>query len=363
MKTPRSILACLVPCAPCFVLLTATSALAQPPAPAKPAAGAPAAVVPPPPAPPAPPGAVPPPPPSAPVAAPSPLSLGETLTGTTKEAYESGRLLFAVGDFAAALIKFTAAYDASKDVRLLWNVATCEGKLHHYARAVGLVRNYLKDGQAILSDQDKADADQTVRALEPLTSTMRITINEPGADVFLDDQAIGQSPIDALLVDIGVHKVRAHKAEFEESTQDVTVNGGAVLAVDLTLRPIVHEGRVNVHAGAKDAIMVDGQPSGVSLWGGTLRSGGHTLRVTAQGMLPYQTEVLVQDGQTREIDVTLNPEPSKGLPAWVWIAGGAVVAGGLGTGGYFLFKPTSKYEGPSGNLGPGLVQASAHVHF
>jgi hypothetical protein len=338
-----------------LIASVAASAHAQSVAPPPPPAPA-APVVAPPPAPPAAP--VPPPVPGAPL-----LPLGDALKGPAKDAYESGKLLYGVGDFAAALIKFNAAYDASKDVRLLWNVATCESKLHHYARAVGLVRQYLKEGAAGISDQDRLDAEQTVRVLEPLTSTVRVTVNEAGAEVYVDDQLVGPAPIDPQLVDIGVHKVRAHKAEFEDSIQDMTVNGGAVVSVDLTLRPIVHEGTVNVHAGPKDAILLDGQPVGAGTWAGNLKSGGHTLRVTAQGMLPYQSEVLVQDGQTRNIEVTLNPEPSKGLPAWVWITGGIVVAGGLGTGGYFLFKPTSKYDGPSGNLSPGIVYTNAPIRF
>ena len=302
--------------------------------------------------------------PATPAAPPAPPSLADTLTGTAKADYEAGKLLFGVSDFAAALIKFTAAHAASKDARLFWNIATCEGKLHHYARAVGLVRQYLTEGGSLLSDQDKSDAAQTIQAMEPLTSTMRVTVNETGADVFLDDQLIGQTPLEPLLVDIGVHKLRVHKAEFEEAAEDVTVNGGAQLLADLKLRPIVHEGRVSVTAGPKDAIAIDGQTVSVGLWSGSLKSGGHTLRVTAPSMVPYQNEVLVQDGQSRDIRVTLNAEASKGiLPAWAWIAGGVVVAGGAATGAYFLFKPTSKYDGPAGNLGPGLVQAGAPVHF
>jgi hypothetical protein len=301
---------------------------------------------------------------AAPAAPPAPPSLGETLTGTAKADYEAGKLLFGVSDFAAALIKFTSAHDASRDPRLLWNIATCEGKLHHYAKAVGMLRTYLKEGGALLSDQDRLDATQTVQAMEPLTSTMRITASEPGADVYLDDQLVGQTPLEPFLVDIGVHKLRLHKAEFDEATEEVTVSGGAQLMADLKLHQTVHEGRVSVTAGPKDAIALDGQAVAVGSWSGSLRSGGHTLRVTAPSMLPYQTEVLVQDGQSRQINVTLNPEPSKGiLPAWAWVAGGVVVAGGLGTGAYFLFKPTSKYDGPAGNLGPGLVQANAPVHF
>ena len=308
--------------------------------------------------------AAPPAPSQAPAAAApaAPPSLGDTLTGDAKSNYEAGKLLFGVSDYAAALIKFTAAHDASKDPRLLWNMATCEDKLHHYAKAVALVRAYLKDGGSLLTDQDRSDADGTVKAMEPLTSTVRLGVNEPGADVYIDGALIGQTPLEPQLVDIGVHKVRVQKAGFDEVSQDVTVSGGATLSLDVFLRPIVHEGKVVIHAGERDAIALDGQSVGVQLWSGTLKSGGHTLRVTASGMLPYQAEVLVQDGQTREINVTLNPEPSKALlPAWAWITGGVVLAGGAGVGAYFLLKPTSKYDGPSGNLGPGLVQASAPV--
>ena len=35
------------------------------------------------------------------------------------------------------------------------------------------------------------------------------------------------------------------------------------------------------------AFLIDGEPSGTSLWSGKLKSGGHTLRVTAEGMVPY----------------------------------------------------------------------------
>jgi hypothetical protein len=52
------------------------------------------------------------------------------------------------------------------------------------------------------------------------------------------------------------------------------------------------------------------------------------------------------------------------MPAWVWIAGGAVVAGGLSVGGYFLFKGGGDtYEGPTGNLSPGIVNASRPIRF
>ena len=94
-----------------------------------------------------------------------------------------------------------------------------------------------------------------------------------------------------------------------------------------------------------------------------LPTGGHTLKVTAPKMRTYQAEVLIQDRQPREVSVTLEAEPNKGLPTWVWVAGGVVLAGGLATGGYFLFKGEPTYSGPSGNLNPGIIQASRPIQF
>ena len=37
--------------------------------------------------------------------------------------------------------------------------------------------------------------------------------------------------------------------------------------------------------------------------------------------------------------------------------------GGLAVGGYFIFKQDPKYEGPNGNLSPGVVQANAPIRF
>jgi hypothetical protein len=288
--------------------------------------------------------------------------LAESLSGAAKESYESGKQLFGFADFTGALIKFQAAYDVARDPRLLFNMATCESKLHHYAKSLVLMQRYLKDSGALLSDQDKAEATAAVAAFTPLTSTLTVT-SEPGATVTLDDQVLGTTPLDPQTVDIGVHKLRVSKPEFHDFTSDLTVSGGTAVAVPATLAPVVHEGKVVVRAPDKAAIYIDDVAMGVGQFSGSLKSGGHTLRVTAQGMLPFQYEVLVQDDQTRDIPVSLQPQPWK-VPVWAWVAGGVVVAGGLGVAAYFIFKPgPAQYTGATGTLAPGTVQASVPLHL
>ncbi len=337
---------------PALVLvLSAQVAFAQPakPAPGKPG-GKPGTTAAPPPAP------EPPPPP------PGPPSLSESLTGAAKGDYESGMVLFTDGDYAGSLVKFSSAFDASKDPRLLWNMAACEKNLRHYSKALKLVRQYVTDGDKVLTDQDKQEAGELIKVMEPFTAKLKVTVDEPGSEVSIDDDVIGKSPVEPLIVDIGTRKLHVHKDEFEDFNKELPVGGAMEVAVDVKMVKIVHEGRINVKASNDATIAIDDKVVGTGTWSGVLPSGGHTLKVTAPKYRVYQAEVLIQDKQSRDVAVTLEAEPSKGLPAWAWITGG-VVAGGLAVGGYFIFKQDSKYDGPSGNLNPGLVQANAPIRF
>jgi hypothetical protein len=302
-----------------------------------------------------------PPPPPPPPAGPPPLS--ESLTGQPKTDYESGKLLYTDGDYAGSLVKFTAAYDQSQDPRLLWNMAACEKNLRHYSKALKRVRQYVKDGDRFLTDQDKKEAEELIKVMEPFTAKLEVKVDEPGAEISIDDEVIGTSPAEPALVDIGQRKIRVKKEGFEEYAKDQPVGGAATVTIDVKLVKIVHEGRLNVKAANEATIAIDDKVVGTGTWAGALPSGGHSLKVTQKGMRVYQAEVLIQDKQTRDVQVTLEAEPSKGLPMWAWITGGVVVAGGLSVGGYFLFKQDPTYEGPNGNLSPGVVQANKGVRF
>jgi hypothetical protein len=312
---------------------------------------------------PAPAAAVPPAPPEPPAPPPGPPTLSESLTGAAKGDYESGKLLYTDGDYAGALVKFSSAYDASKDPRLLYNMASAEKSLRHYAKALGLLRQYAKDDTKVLSEQDKKEADELIKVMEPFTAKLLVNVSEQGADVTIDDEAVGKSPVEPVVVDIGTRKLRVHKDEFEDFSKELPVGGAAQVAVEVKLVKIVHEGRLVVKTAKDATIAIDDKVVGSGDWAGTLPSGGHTLKVTAPKMRVYQSEVLIQDKQSRDVAVTLEPEPSKGLPAWAWIGGGVLLTGGLVTGGYFLFKQSPTYQGPDGNLSPGVVQANAPIHF
>lgn len=302
-----------------------------------------------------------------PVAPPEPPSLADTLEGEAKADYVSGRLLYADADFAGALVKFSSAYERTKDVRLLWNMASCEKSLRHYAKVLGLVRQYLAEGDTTLSPADKAEAQTLIGTIEPFTAALELTVTPAGARVTIDDLFVGEAPLaKPVIVDIGVRKIAVQKEGFEPITKELPVGGKPTASLSIALVEIVHEGKLAVRAQPGQEIFLDGTRMGVGTWSGKLASGGHTLRVSAPEMRTHQTEIFLRDNESRTIDVTLEREskPSKGVPTWVWVSGGALLVAGAVVGGYFLFRPEDKQaDVPVGTLDPGNVQASFPIRL
>jgi hypothetical protein len=239
--------------------------------------------------------------------------LAETLSGQARADYEAGRTLVTDGDFAGATIKFQAAYDVSKDARLLWNLAACEKSMRHYARAIELIRRYISEGGGRLTEKDQREADELVKTLAPFTVALLVEVSEPDAQIEIDDKPAGKSPLPRpIVVDIGQRKVRAHKHGFREAVVTSPVGGSPQQTVTLQLEKDVHEGTIAIQAPTSASLFVDGRPlgpgKGTAAVVSTFPSGGHTVRVTAPGMRLYEREVVVKDDEARVVDVILERE-------------------------------------------------------
>ena len=325
-------------------LLTSTS-LAQTPGPAPaPGASAPAPATTAPPAATAPPA---PPPPPAPAGA---KPLAESLTGAAKEEYDAGRLAFSAGDFATASVKFGAAHEHSNDARLLFNMAVCARRLNKWSRVLVYLQRYKKEGGVLLSDQDRKDADELIGAVKPFVSPLKLTVDPPGAKVFLDDEQVGVSPLEEpVLVDAGQRRIRVSKQGYQDFQRVEDAPGGKEIAAAITLKPA--KGRLAIGAAATDSIAVDGNVVGVGRWEGELPSGSHSVRVTGKGMRPQNQEIVVKDDETRRLDITLTSDAS--TPLWMYVGGGVLAAAAIGGGAYLLLRDDKKETSPPvpGTLG------------
>jgi hypothetical protein len=271
--------------------------------------------------------------------------LAETLTGMARAEYEAGRLLYMDGDYAGAALKFQLAYEASKDPRLLWNTAAAEKNLRHYAKVVELVERYVAEAGPRLKPEDRAEADALLTTVRAFISTVTLDVQPEGSAVFIDDVQVGVSPMKPLLVDMGEHRVRVTKQGYQDFTTTQSLQGGAPFSLTVALQPVVHQGRLHVIASPGETISIDGKVVGTGQWEGVLPSGIHTVAVSAAGKRTYQSDVAVQDDQSQAVRVTLESaappaQKDKGMgTTWIWIAGGTVLAAGLGVGAYFAFQP------------------------
>ncbi len=281
--------------------------------------------------------------------------LSETLIGPAKAEYEAGKILFQDGDHKNALVKFQHAYDLSKDARLQWNVGACEKNLRHYTRVLAALEKYTSEGGALLTAQDRQDAVDLTATVRTLVSSLKVTVNEPGAEVFVDDEKIGTTPLPGpVMIDVGNRKIRVRKPGYVEFTKVEAVAGAGDVSITADLAKEVHQGRLVVEAGAKDAIYVDGKAVGIGKWEGVLPSGGHSLRITAPGMIAYQSEVNIQDDKVRRLPVALEEQKGGGIPTkWLIIGGGSIVLIGGVVATIILTRPSA--EPVNGTIDPGFI--------
>jgi hypothetical protein len=285
---------------------------------------------------------------------PSIPPLTDSLTGDAKAAYESGKLLYQDGDYAGALLKFQQAYEASKDARLLWNMAVCQKNLRRYSKVLGLVKKYQVDAAAVMSESDRTQTQELLTAVQGFVSPVTVKCNEEQADVTIDEEPAGKTPLAApVIVDMGPRRVKVSKSGFSDFTQTLHVGGNTPVSVDAVLKKELHEGKLVIVAEPKQYIYLDGRIVGEGRWEGVVASGGHMLRITAPGKRTYQSEVTIKDGDKREVRVALENEApvaaatSGSSNTWLWVAGGAALVAGVVVGGYFALRPKDEGAPPA----------------
>jgi len=285
-------------------------------------------------------------------------TLANDLTGSAKANYDAAFLLFDDADYAGALVKFQHAYGDSGDPRLLWNMAVCEKNLRHYANVQRLLSRYLRDGQQTMTPEHRAEVSEVLDVVRSLVSQVQVLVDQPGAQVFVDEELIGTTPLsEAVPLTLGRHRVRVSKAGYVDHALVQEFGGGSEVSLQIALKREDLRGWLAVSADEKDAIAIDGARVAYAHWQGYLPAGAHTVRVTASGKKPYDKAIELRAKDNQHLSVTLERERS-GRQALLWVGAGVLAAGGLAVGSYFLFlKPEDKGSGVVvGTFSPGTIQ-------
>jgi tetratricopeptide (TPR) repeat protein len=146
---------------------------------------------------------------------------------TIKEArdhYEAGLALYSDGEFQRAAIEFDRAYELVPNYRALYNIGQVRIQLHNYARATKALKAYLQQGGDKVDAERKKSVQDDLEMLATRTATFALTSNEDGADVAVDGEAVGTTPLaEPLLLDTGEHRIALSKAGFVTREISVTL--------------------------------------------------------------------------------------------------------------------------------------------
>ena len=244
-------------------------------------------------------------------------TLREQLPPEAQKHWDAALALYQSGQWDGARTSFNAAYDASKNPRVLFNVAVCEKNLTRYARAIEIFKKELEEGKGQLSAAEEADVKQQITGLEQFVAQLTIDVSEPGAEIFIDENKIGVSPLAApVRVQLGERHVRAGKPGFADARETIELKGGATGRVTLKLAPAKQTSLVNVNVvgPARAVVKIDGKEVGPAPYRGQVEvsASPHEFSAEATDYVPAVQSAIVKENEPLNLTLQLSQQQQKG---------------------------------------------------
>ena len=183
--------------------------------------------------------------------------------------------------YRPAIHQFELAAELVPSADLWFNIARAHEELGEHEPAIEHYRRYLRDR---VDPPDKAQVERRIASLEqqleaarraaserPTTGTLRVTANVEGAEVHLDDRAIGQTPLTApVSLAPGRHRLRLERDGYVPFRSEVRVETGLVTAAYADLLPATRYRAIRgrrVATWIAGGLAVAGVGAAIGLWG------------------------------------------------------------------------------------------------
>ncbi len=165
---------------------------------------------------------------------------------------------------------------------------------------------YLPFRQAVEVSAD--DVQRVTAVLEEDFAPLRITSEPTGAEVILDGQPRGTTPLQLTQFASGAHRVSLRAPLYHDLQQEFRVTAGEAQTLTLRLEPAF--GTLSVMCPVEGAqVYVDGESWGKAPVTRTrIPSGTHTVRVTQELYNDYQASTQVRDAETTTVRADLSAD-------------------------------------------------------
>jgi hypothetical protein len=275
-----------------------------------------------------------------------------------QDAHRHALELFDRGHYAEALAEFKRAYGIAPSFRILYNMGLSDVALGDALGAVEAYSSYLREGGERIPAERRATVEAEIARLSKQLAWLNVEADEPGAEVTVDGNLLGQTPFSRQLrLNTGRHTVAVRSADGTLKTQTVTLAMGQEQRLHFQARPAATSSSAVANGQASNAA-----PSGTRrqvpwiAWGvtGALGASAAVTGLLALGAHSDERETQARRGVTRQdLSAARSNVENFALATDILLAGTAVAAG---VSLYFTLRPTDSTDSQTSLLvGPGSV--------
>ena len=178
-----------------------------------------------------------------------------------KERFQKGLAFVDEGDCNKAIVEFKEAYKTYPVNVILYNMALCYDDMHQYALAMDYYKQYMEKEKKIPGEQ-LAAIKERFKTLKSFLGALRITCSVDGADVFIDGDAVGKTPLEDITLETGDHEVSVKVDGYKDYLETVTVVSGKTASMDVKLKeaaPLAGAGAIKPGKGGGEATGAPGR--------------------------------------------------------------------------------------------------------
>ncbi|MFH1436537.1 MAG: PEGA domain-containing protein [Pseudomonadota bacterium] len=235
-----------------------------------------------------------------------------------KDLFINGVEAFAAENYPDALSYFQESYETFAKPNVLYNIGMCHRALFDFTSAINTFQRYLIEAGNDAPPDKYAQVEALIGEMESSLGKLTVTVNENGADVYIDAAKVGVSPMHEIVnLNAGTHVIEAKKQGFESEQKIVALKSGQQEAVDIMLIPLL--------PGAADMFVIE--------------------------------EVVTEDGKVvqvkkmkTDVDGKKKEKKKGGKPAWknpwLWSVLSVVILGGGAAGVLYWQLGTGGSSGP-----------------
>jgi len=178
---------------------------------------------------------------------------GNTDFELAKAHFKTGEIYYDRGRYPDAAREFEEAYRLSQRGELLYNMGKSYDGAGDQARALKAYRQFLA---SVPSSADRKTVNERVVALERLVGRVNILASVAGAQVEVDGEKVGTTPLPAALeLNPGGHKLLASKEGWKTFRSQVVVAPGTEVTIDAKLDSLIQLRIVQVEVPRKEKVV------------------------------------------------------------------------------------------------------------